>query len=173
MANKLSIVFFGSSDFAIPSLKALKEGGFSPTLVVAKPDAPRGRGRKIYDNEIKLAAKELDLPCEQPEDPHAEEFLNKLKELKPDLGVVVSYGVILKPELLTLPTKGHINAHASLLPLYRGAAPVQFALWEGQQETGVTIMKIVDELAREYNNARIAGCKKKRKQLLKHIKQYQ
>jgi len=140
------IVFFGSSDFAIPSLTALKEGGFAPELVVAKPDAPRGRGRKIYDNEVKLGAKTLDLPCEQPEDPHAPEFLDKLRALKPDLGVVVSYGVLLKPELIELPKLGHINAHASLLPLYRGAAPIQFALWEGQQETGVSIMKITDDL---------------------------
>jgi methionyl-tRNA formyltransferase len=146
VANKLRIVFFGSSDFAIPSLRALKEADLDPVMVVAKPDAPRGRGRKIYDNEVKLAALDLGLPCEQPVDPHEPEFLKKLGELRPDLGVVVSYGVILKPELLRLPGRGHINAHASLLPLYRGAAPVQFALWEGHPETGVTIMKVVEEL---------------------------
>ncbi|MGE3173264.1 MAG: methionyl-tRNA formyltransferase [Planctomycetota bacterium] len=139
-------VFFGSSDFAVPSLAALKDAGFVPELVVTKPDAPRGRGRKIYDNEVKLGAKSLELPFAQPEDPHDPKFLDRLRELKPDLGVVVSYGVILKPELLTLPAKGHINAHASLLPLYRGAAPIQHALWEGQQETGVSIMQIVEEL---------------------------
>jgi methionyl-tRNA formyltransferase len=142
----LRIVFFGSSDFAIPSLKALKENGFAPTLVVTKPDAPRGRGRKIYDSEVKLAAEELSLPCEQPDDPHGAEFLAKLKALKPDLGVVISYGVILKPELLGMPPKGMINAHASLLPLYRGAAPIQRAIRDGHTETGVTIMRIVDQL---------------------------
>ena len=142
----LRIVFFGSSDFAIPALQALKEGGFPPALVVAKPDAPRGRGRKIYDSEVKLAAKELGLPLEQPEDPHAPEFIARLQKLGPDLGVVVSYGVILKPELLNLPRKGHVNAHASLLPLYRGAAPIQRALWEGQQETGVSIIRLVEAL---------------------------
>jgi methionyl-tRNA formyltransferase len=142
----LRIVFFGSSDFAIPSLKALKDGGFAPVLVVTKPDAPRGRGRKIYDSEVKLAAQELGLPCDQPADPHGEEFLGRLQQLKPDLGVVVSYGVILKPELLALPPLGLINAHASLLPLYRGAAPIQRAIRDGQTETGVTIMRIIEQL---------------------------
>ncbi len=146
MANPLRIVFFGSSDFAVPALAALKEGGFTPELVVTKPDAPRGRGRKIYDNEIKLAASELALTCAQPEDPHAPEFLDQLCALKPDLGVVVSYGVIMKPELLALPAKGHLNAHASLLPLYRGAAPIQHALWDGRSETGISIMRIVEAL---------------------------
>ncbi|MCU0863670.1 MAG: methionyl-tRNA formyltransferase [Planctomycetes bacterium] len=142
----MRIVFFGSSDFAIPSLKALKDGGFAPDLVVTKPDAPRGRGRKIYDSEVKLAAEELGLPCDQPTDPHGEEFLARLKKLQPDLGVVVSYGVILKPEMLALPPKGLINAHASLLPLYRGAAPIQRAIRDGHGETGVTIMRIVEQL---------------------------
>lgn len=142
----MRIVFFGSSDFAIPSLKALKDGGLAPELVVTKPDAPRGRGRKIYDSEVKLAAQELSLPCEQPADPHAPEFLERLKKLKPDIGVVVSYGVILKPELLELPPHGMVNAHASLLPLYRGAAPIQRAIRDGRLETGITIMRIAEAL---------------------------
>lgn len=142
----MRIVFFGSSDFAIPALQALKAGGLSPDLVVTKPDAPRGRGRKIYDSEVKLAAAELGLPCEQPADVHAPEFLKLLKDLKPELGIVVSYGVILKPELLALPKRGLINAHASLLPLYRGAAPIQRAIRDGHAETGVTIMRIVEQL---------------------------
>lgn len=142
----MRIVFFGSSDFAIPSLKALKDGGFAPDLVVTKPDAPRGRGRKIYDAEVKLAANELDLPCAQPVDPHSPEFVAELERLQPDVGVVISYGVILKPELIGLPAQGMINAHASLLPLYRGAAPIQRCLRDGHSETGVTIMKITEEL---------------------------
>jgi methionyl-tRNA formyltransferase len=142
----LRIVFFGSSDFAIPSLAALKGAGLAPILVVTKPDAPRGRGRKIYDSEVKLGAKQQDLPYVQPADPHAPEFLEQLKALKPDVGVVVSYGVILKPELIGLPKLGMINAHASLLPLYRGAAPIQRAIREGQTETGVSIMRIVEQL---------------------------
>ena len=79
----LRIVFFGSSDFAIPSLKALKAAGQSPMLVVTKPDAPRGRGRKIYDSDVKLGAQELGLPCSQPVDPHSPEFLAQLKAMKP------------------------------------------------------------------------------------------
>lgn len=142
----MRIVFFGSSDFAIPSLTALKAGGCSPDLVVTKPDAPRGRGRKIYDSEVKLAAQELGLTCAQPADVHGEEFLDQLRKLKPDLGIVVSYGVILKPELIALPKHGMINAHASLLPLYRGAAPIQRAIREGQSDTGITIMRIVEAL---------------------------
>ena len=142
----MRIVFFGSSDFAIPSLKALKDGGFAPELVVTKPDAARGRGRKIYDSEVKLAAQEFGLPCEQPADPHGAEFLATIKKLKPDIGIVVSYGVILKPELMGLPKLGMINAHASLLPLYRGAAQIQRAISDGQQETGVSIMRIVEKL---------------------------
>lgn len=142
----MRIVFFGSSDFAIPSLKALKEGGFAPDLVVTKPDAPRGRGRKIYEAEVKLAANDLELACSQPMDPQAPEFLEELLRLKPDIGVVVSYGVILKPEMLAIPTHGMINAHASLLPFYRGAAPVQRVIRDGHTETGVTVMKIADKL---------------------------
>ncbi len=142
----MRIVFFGSSDFAIPSLKALTEGGFRPALVVTKPDAPRGRGRKIYDSEVKLAAQELGLPFAQPADPHDPAFLQQLQDLKPDLGVVVSYGVILQPGLLGLPKLGMVNAHASLLPLFRGAAPIQRAIRDGHAETGVTIMRIVEQL---------------------------
>jgi methionyl-tRNA formyltransferase len=142
----LKIVFFGSSDFAVPAMAALKEGGFAPQLVVTKPDAPKGRGRKIYENEVKIGARELGLACEQPEDPHSPEFLARLRELDPDVGVVISYGVILKESLLSLPKKGHINAHASLLPLYRGAAPIQHAVWDGRAETGITVMRIVEKL---------------------------
>ncbi len=142
----MRILFFGSSDFAIPSLAALKAGGHAPALVVTKPDAPRGRGRKIYDAELKLAAQELGLPFAQPVDPHAPEFLDELRKLEPDLGIVVSYGVILTPELLALPKHGMINAHASLLPKYRGAAPIQRCMRDGCQETGVTIMRIVQQL---------------------------
>jgi len=142
----VKIVFFGSSDYANPSLKALVEAGFSPALVVTKPDAPRGRGRKIYPADVRLAAEELDLPFAQPEDVHSEEFLETLRKLEPDLGVVVSYGIKLKPELLELPAKGHINAHASILPKYRGAAPIQHALKEGEETTGITIFKLVEEM---------------------------
>lgn len=142
----MKTVFLGCGDYAVPSLKALVEAGRPPALVVTKPDAPRGRGRKIYPAEVRLAAEELELPFEQPEDVHAPDFVAKLEALKPDLGLVVSYGFMLQPELLALPAQGMINAHASLLPLYRGAAPIEPAIRDGHQETGVTIIKINDEM---------------------------
>lgn len=142
----MKIVFFGSSDFAKPSLKALVEAGLAPVLVVTKPDAPRGRGRKIYPAPIRLVAEELELPCEQPEDANGPELIEKLRALQPDLGVVVSYGVVMSTELFGLPEKGCINAHASLLPAYRGAAPIQHAIMKGEKKTGITIMRIAEKL---------------------------
>lgn len=144
----MKIVFFGSSDFAIPSLRALAAAGRKPALVVTKPDAPRGRGRKIYPAVVRLGAEdpEVAVPCAQPAAPNAPEFLDQLRALAPDLGVVVSYGVILSRELLELPRLGCINAHASLLPRYRGAAPIEHAIRNGDAKTGVTIMQIVEEL---------------------------
>lgn len=113
---------------------------------MTKPDAPRGRGRKIYPAELRLEAEELGLPFAQPEDVHDLAFLDRLREIGPDVGVVVSYGVILQKELIDLPVHGCINAHASLLPAYRGAAPIEHCLREGCEETGITIMRIVEEL---------------------------
>ena len=138
--------FLGSSEYSVPSLKAMVEAGMAPALVVTKPDAPRGRGRKIYPAELRLAAEELGLPCEQPADPHAPEFLDLLRKQNLDLGIVVSYGVILGAELLELPPKGYINAHASLLPLYRGAAPIQHAIRDGHKTTGVTMIKLDEKV---------------------------
>lgn len=142
----MKIAFFGSSDFAKPSLKALTAAGFAPALVVTKPDAPRGRGRKIYPAPVRLVAEELELPCEQPEDPNGEEIIGKLRDVGPDLGVVVSYGVVMSPELFGIPGKGCINAHASLLPLYRGAAPIQHAIKDGHSKTGITVMRIAAKI---------------------------
>ena len=142
----LKIVFFGSSDFAIPSMVALKEAKMAPVLIVTKPDAARGRGKKIYAAEVREGADDLGITCEQPADPHDPAFLKMLRDLQPDVLVVVSYGVILKPELIALPKRATLNAHASLLPLYRGAAPIQRAILDGRKETGITIMRIVEEL---------------------------
>lgn len=142
----MRIVFFGCGEYACPSLDALLAAGIRPELVVTKPDSPKGRGRKIYPAEVRLHAEELKLPVAQPSDPHSPEFVAQLRELKPTVGLVVSYGVILKPELITLPEHGMLNAHASLLPEYRGAAPIEHAVRAGHSETGVTIMRIVEEL---------------------------
>ncbi len=140
----MKIVFFGSGEFALPSLRALADRGVS--LVVTKPDAPRGRGRKIYPQEVRLLAEELGLPCEQPEDCNDPSFVARLAEQGFELGVVVSFGVILTRELFDAPTHGCINAHASLLPLFRGAAPIQYAIKEGEERTGITIIKIGEAL---------------------------
>ncbi|MFO1054097.1 MAG: methionyl-tRNA formyltransferase [Planctomycetota bacterium] len=142
----LRIVFFGCGEYACPSLDALLAAGLRPDLVVTKPDSPRGRGRKIYPAEVRLHAEQLKLEVAQPSDPHDPEFVAALRKLKPTVGLVISYGVILKPELIGLPDLGMLNAHASLLPAYRGAAPIEFAVRDGVEETGVTIMRIVEEL---------------------------
>ncbi len=142
----LKIAFFGTSDFALPSLQALVDADLPPALVVTKPDAPRGRGRKIYPQEVMLKAKELELPCEQPEDVHAPEFMDKLRSMDFDIGVVISYGIVMQEALFNMPQKGCINAHASLLPLYRGAAPIQPTIRDAHGKTGVTIIKIGAEL---------------------------
>jgi methionyl-tRNA formyltransferase len=142
----LKIVFFGSSDFALPTLRALKEASFAPEVVVTKPDSPRGRGRKIYPAEVRLEAEELKLRCEQPDDVNSPEFIAALQKRQPDVAVVVSFGAKFVPELLAVPKLGCINAHASLLPLYRGAAPIQHAIRDGQTKTGISIMRMNEEL---------------------------
>ena len=140
----VNLIFFGTEDFPVASLKALVEAGFSPSLVVTKPDAPRGRGRKIYPQKMRLVAEELGLPCEQPKSVLAPEFMDHLRSLEPDLFVVVSYGVILSEEFLAIPSSGHcLNVHASLLPRHRGAAPVHQAILSGDKTTGISIMQIV------------------------------
>lgn len=142
----MKIAFFGTSDFALPSLQALVDADLAPALVVTKPDAPRGRGRKIYPQEVMLKATELELPVEQPEDVHSPEFMDKLRSMDFDIGVVISYGVVMQEALFNMPKKGSINAHASLLPLYRGAAPIQPAIRDAHEKTGVTIIKIGEKL---------------------------
>ena len=142
----MKTVFFGSSDFARPALRTLVEAGRAPALVVTKPDAPRGRGRKIYPADVKVEAEQLELDYRQPEDPNADDFIAELGQAKFDLGIVVSYGVVMSPALYETPAQGCINAHASLLPKYRGAAPIQRALADGCTETGITIMRIEKEL---------------------------
>lgn len=142
----MKIAFFGTSDFALPSLQALVDADLAPALVVTKPDAPRGRGRKIYPQEVMLKATDLELPVEQPEDVHSPEFMDKLRSMDFDIGVVICYGVVMQEALFNMPKKGSINAHASLLPLYRGAAPIQVTIRDAHEKTGVTIIKIGEKL---------------------------
>jgi len=138
------IVFFGTPKFAVPALKALILKGEKILLVVTQPDRPKGRGKIIQPPEVKKIAVEYGLPVVQPERIKDEEFIKKLKSLNLEFGVVVAYGKFLPKEILTTAEHGFINLHASLLPKYRGAAPIQWALIKGEKITGVTTM-LIDE----------------------------
>lgn len=137
----MRVVFFGTPEFAVPSLRALVGEGFDVAAVVTQPDAPQGRSRsRLIPPPVKVAAEAEGLVVLQPEKPTDPAFLQQLRELKPDVGVVVAYGHILKPELLAIPPRGMVNVHPSLLPGLRGAAPVEWAIIRGHEQTGVTIM---------------------------------
>jgi len=137
----LKIIFMGTPKFALPSLKALYESDFIEILsVVTKPDEPRGRGMRHMPPPIKTAAEKLGLKVYQPKRVSSPKFIPKLREMAPDVIVVVAYGQILKPEVLEIPLKGCVNLHPSLLPRYRGPAPIQWAIINGEEETGVTVM---------------------------------
>jgi methionyl-tRNA formyltransferase len=137
------VAFFGTPEFAVPSLRALVGEGFDVVAVVTQPDAPQGRSRStLIPPPVKLAAEAEELIIFQPEKPTDGGFLVRLRDLKPDIGVVVAYGHILKPELLELPPRGMVNVHPSLLPGLRGAAPVEWAIIRGHEKTGVTIIQL-------------------------------
>ncbi len=137
----MKIVFMGTPDFAEESLKAIYEAGHEIIGVVTNPDRPKGRGMKMLPSPVKEFAMEKNLKIFQPEKvKNNEEFINELKVLKPDVICVVAYGKILPKEILDIPPYGCINVHASLLPKYRGAAPVQWAVLNGDKTTGVTTM---------------------------------
>jgi len=142
MNPSLQIVFMGTPEFAVPSLKALVSGPDRVVGVVCQPDRKRGRGRKLSPPPVKTVALEAGIPVFQPESIRTPEFLARIGSLEPDLIVVAAYGKILPGALLHLPPLGTINVHGSLLPKYRGAAPIQWALINGEQETGVTIMQM-------------------------------
>ena len=139
----MRVAFFGTPDFAVPSLRALVGEGFDVVAVVTQPDAPQGRSRStLIPPPVKVAAEAEELTVFQPEKPTDGAFLLHLRELRPDIGVVVAYGHILKPELLQLPPRGMVNVHPSLLPELRGAAPVEWAIIRGHETTGVTIIQL-------------------------------
>ena len=142
----MRIVFFGTPDFAVPSLRAIQEEGHLVLAVVTQPDRPAGRGRKTSVGAVKREAAEEGIEVLQPEDPNDPEVLARLREMEPELFVVVAYGRILSQELIDIPTNGTINVHASLLPELRGAGPVNWAIIRGNEKSGVTIMKIVPAL---------------------------
>jgi len=136
----LTIVYMGTPDFAVPPLKALQTSGHRVLAVVTQPDRPKGRGRKLTPPPVKETAAALGIPVLQPETVRTDAFDQRMKELAPDLFVVVAFGQILTQSLLDIPAIGAINVHASLLPRYRGAAPIQWSIINGDRETGVTTM---------------------------------
>lgn len=136
------IIFMGTPDFAVPSLSALLEDGNNVVAVITQPDRPKGRGRKLTPTPVKQLAMSAGLPVLQPSKIRSAGFRQELADLKPDIIVVTAYGRILPLPILNLPPYGTINVHGSLLPKYRGAAPIQWALINGDQETGVTIMQM-------------------------------
>ncbi|HEV7366143.1 MAG TPA: methionyl-tRNA formyltransferase [Gemmatimonadales bacterium] len=139
----MRIVFFGTPVFAVPSLQALVSGRFDIAAVVTQPDKPQGRSRsELIPPPVKLTAQSEGIPVLQPERPSGDVFTASLRRLEPDLGIVAAYGHILRPEILTVPPRGMVNVHASLLPRYRGAAPVQHAILRGETETGISIMQM-------------------------------
>ena len=142
----MRIVFFGTPEFAVPSLEGLIASEHTVVGVVTQPDRPRGRGQRVTDSPVKAVARARQLPILQPTRLRDPETLAALSAWSPDLGVVAAYGKLIPDEMLRLPRHGMINVHASLLPKYRGAAPVHRAVINGDPETGVTIMRMVAAL---------------------------
>lgn len=140
----MRIVFMGTPDFSVPTLEALVKGGHQVIAAVTQPDKPKGRGKAVLMTPVKEKALEYSIPVYQPVKVRDPEFMEILRELKPDVMVVVAFGQILPKALLELPKYGCVNVHASLLPKYRGAAPIQWAVIDGETVSGVTTM-LMDE----------------------------
>ena len=144
-ARQLRIVFMGTPEFAVPSLRALVAGGYHVVAVVTTPDKPAGRGQKLHESDVKVAARELGLPVLQPVKLRDPEFVGALRALQPDLGIVIAFRML--PEIIwAMPRLGTFNLHASLLPQYRGAAPINWAIINGETETGVTTFLLNHEI---------------------------
>lgn len=140
--KKTRITFMGTPEFAVPSLEKLIREGYRIEAVVTQPDRPRGRGRQVQPSQVKVKAREYGIPVYQPERVRDVAFLEQLQNISPDLIVVAAFGQILPPEILHLPPLGCINVHPSLLPKYRGPAPINWTLIRGEEVTGVTIMEM-------------------------------
>jgi len=145
-AASLRVVFFGTPEFAVPTLQALHQSRHPVVGVVTQPDRARGRGQKPQPSPVKHTADDYGVPVLQPARLRDGAFLDALRRLQADLGVVAAYGKILTDDVLQIPRLGLINVHASLLPKFRGAAPIHRAVMAGETETGVTIMRVVKEL---------------------------
>lgn len=142
----MRVVFFGTPDFAVPTLIRIAQSSHQLVGVVTQPDRPRGRGQQLTASPVKAEAQTLNLPVFQPDRLSRDQFEPHLRSLQADIGVVAAYGKILPDWLLAAVPRGLINVHASLLPKYRGASPVHRAVLAGDTETGVTIMRVVKEL---------------------------
>jgi methionyl-tRNA formyltransferase len=140
------VLFWGTPEFATAPLRALIGEGYEVVGVVTQPDKPQGRSRQIIPSPVKQIATEEEIPLFQPKNARDPELLEELSGLKPDISIVVAYGHILPQKIIDLPAKGTLNIHASMLPLLRGAAPIQAAIRQGLSETGITIMRVVRAL---------------------------
>jgi methionyl-tRNA formyltransferase len=142
----MRILFWGTPDFAVPSLRALIGEDHEVVGVVTQPDRPAGRGRELRQPPIKTIAEQESIPVFQPEKARAAAFADQIRSLAPEISVVVAYGQILNKELLDMTQRGAINAHASLLPALRGAAPINWAIVRGFTSTGVSIMRLIEKM---------------------------
>ena len=142
----MRVVFFGSADFSCPSLDALIQSHHQIEMVITQPDRPKGRGQQLYPSPVKTLALKAALRVEQPEKASEPKGQELLRQVKPDIGVVVAYGQILSKDLLSIPTYGCVNVHGSLLPRHRGASPIQWAIIEGDEKTGVTTIQMDERM---------------------------
>ena len=142
----MKVVFMGTPDFVVSTLEAIIQAGHEVAAVITQPDKQKGRGKEISMSPVKVKALEHNIEVFQPLKVRNPEFVDILKKISPDVIVVVAYGQILSKEILELPKYGCVNVHASLLPKYRGAAPIQWAVIDGEKEAGVTIMQMDEGL---------------------------
>lgn len=142
----MKIVFAGTPQFAVPTLEELYKSGFDISLVISQKDRPKGRGKKLQYTPVKEKALELGIEVYQPDNINSDESIKLLEDLKPDFLIVVAFGQILRKKVLDIPKIDCLNVHASLLPKYRGAAPINWSIINGEEETGVTIMRIEEGL---------------------------
>jgi len=140
--TKPNVIFAGTPDFAVASLMALVESGITPITVLTQPDRPAGRGKRLSASPVKQAAQEHGIPVQQPKTLRDARVVAELDALQPDLIVVAAYGLILPQNVLDIPRVGCLNVHASLLPRWRGAAPIQAAILAGDEKTGICLMAI-------------------------------
>ncbi|HEX5226199.1 MAG TPA: methionyl-tRNA formyltransferase, partial [Bryobacteraceae bacterium] len=136
------LIFLGTPTFAVPTLEQVVAAGHRVSAVFTQPDRPKGRGGQLAASPVKEAALRLGLPVHQPERVRHPEIVEQLRAMRPEAMVVVGYGQIIPQAIIDIPPRGIINVHASLLPKYRGAAPIQWAIANGEQRTGVTTMRI-------------------------------